>query len=146
MGLLTGFSWQAWVFPSALVLTWIVLFLRGTQALRLWFALLSVAGAFVTLLIGSSQLRSGHPGPVPEKYGGIADEGVHQWGPTMPYIPETAEAVVINAVLALIVAVPLAMVVPVVDAIVTHVRRRNTGPDLRGNRRAQGAESEDVRR
>ncbi|WP_250031849.1 hypothetical protein [Paractinoplanes maris] len=144
MGLLADLFWQAWILPAALVLTWIMLCWRGTQTVRLWFALLSVAGSVVSLLLGA-QLRPDVTGPVPLQYGGMGESG-DQWGRGMPHTSEMADLLVVNGILALIVAVPLAMVVPVVDAIIAQVKPRRAGRTSGANCRTHGAESGDVRR
>ncbi|MBL7261411.1 hypothetical protein [Paractinoplanes lichenicola] len=96
------------VLPAVIVVTWIGLWWRGSQGVRLWFAALSVVGVVLTCALGMYLLRYDSE-PMP--YG----DGGAYWARSMSTISEETVLVGGNAILGLIVAVPLAVISAIAD-------------------------------
>ncbi|MBM2616903.1 hypothetical protein JIG36_15195 [Actinoplanes sp. LDG1-06] len=100
------------VLPAAIVVTWFVLWWRGTRPVRLWFAAVSVVGVLMTCAWGYYLFKYVPEPLAPPPPGG--SDGIH-WARSMSTIPDSAVLVAGNAVLGLIVAVPLAAITAVAD-------------------------------
>ncbi|MGK5679897.1 hypothetical protein [Actinoplanes sp. URMC 104] len=118
--------------PGALVAAWVVLWWRGSRRARLWFAALSVAGVIAACLLGTDMVKAAPGSPTS---GG--DDGAY-WARSLASVPDDAVLVAVNAVLGLIVAVPLAAITALVELL--RPARTQPRPDPRRERAADALE------
>lgn len=133
MELIADLVWQCWILPALLIVAWALLWWRGTRRVRLWFAALTPAGAVATFILGLVMIQSGDDtsgsrpctGPVPC----TADDGA-RWAQSLASISDLALLITINAVLALVIAVPLAVLTVIVELAKKARDRRRPEPHL----------------
>ena len=121
MDLITGLSWECYLLPGLLVVAWPLLWWRGSRRIRLWWAGLTplgaVAGVSLGLLVDSWERIQAGPVSCPTSDCDI-------WG-LFAAGPMLGMAIVINSVLAFLVAVALGLLTVVVELVLLGARARS---------------------
>ena len=143
MELIIGLPWACYLLSALLVVAWPLLWWRGSRRIRLWWAGLTPLGAVAAYFLGGlvgSWGRNG--GAVPCTGGGGACDTAWEPGAgDSAAISDLGLVIMINSVLAFLVAVALGLLTLVVELVLLGARARRRTTLRRSEEAPPGADS-----
>ena len=119
-------AWRCWIFPVLLLAVWILLWrVRAGRRLRLWFAGLAPVGAVAGIVLGLIVVL-GSESDGPERTCPGCPSGAAHWAVSLNSISDVGLLILVNAVFALVLAVPLLIITLLVE--LTRAPRRDSRP------------------